>query len=133
MRLLLAALAITFAIAVTASVFAVWASVADAPWEDSPAPPPVESEPVSAADREPAFNASDVVRIVQAEVGSNDSSWPAGARSMRCVSADFLPGNGKWVVKCEYFDRDSDSADTDSPFATSSYVMDDETGHINLR
>ena len=34
MKLLLAALAVTFAIAVTASVFAIWPAVADAPWED---------------------------------------------------------------------------------------------------
>ena len=34
MRLLLAALFVTFAIAVTASVFAIWPAVADAPWED---------------------------------------------------------------------------------------------------
>ena len=34
MKLLLAALAVTFAIAVVASVFAIWPAVADAPWED---------------------------------------------------------------------------------------------------
>ena len=38
MKLLLAALAITFAIAVTASVFAIWPAVADAPWEESATP-----------------------------------------------------------------------------------------------
>ena len=37
MKLLLAALAVTFAIAVTASVFAIWPAVADAPWEDEKA------------------------------------------------------------------------------------------------
>ncbi len=34
MRLMLAALVAMSIIAVTASVFAIWASVADAPWED---------------------------------------------------------------------------------------------------
>lgn len=34
MRALVAALILTFAIAVTASVFAIWPVVADAPWED---------------------------------------------------------------------------------------------------
>ena len=38
MRLLLTALIATFAIAVTASVFAIWPVVADAPWEDSTEP-----------------------------------------------------------------------------------------------
>ncbi len=35
MRALIAALAITFTVAIAASVVATWASVADAPWEDS--------------------------------------------------------------------------------------------------
>ena len=43
MRLLIAALAITFTIAIGASVVATWASVADAPWEDDP---PVAAQPV---------------------------------------------------------------------------------------
>lgn len=34
MRLVLAALAVTFTIAVTSSVFAIWPVVTDAPWED---------------------------------------------------------------------------------------------------
>lgn len=34
MRLLIAALVLTLAIAVTASVFAIWPVVADAPWEE---------------------------------------------------------------------------------------------------
>lgn len=38
MRLLIAALVFTLAIAVTASVFAIWPAVADAPWEESAAP-----------------------------------------------------------------------------------------------
>ena len=36
MKLLLAALAVTFTIAVTAAVFAIWPAVADAPWEAEP-------------------------------------------------------------------------------------------------
>ena len=43
MRLLVAALLLTVAVAVGASVFAIWASVADAPWEDEV---PVATEPV---------------------------------------------------------------------------------------
>ena len=43
MKLLLAALAVTFAVAVTASVFAIWPAVADAPWEDEA---PGATEPV---------------------------------------------------------------------------------------
>ena len=45
MRLLLAALAVTFAIAVTASVFAIWPAVADAPWEDETPTPVIQKAP----------------------------------------------------------------------------------------
>ena len=38
MRLLISALVVTMLVAVTASVFAIWPIVADAPWEDSSAP-----------------------------------------------------------------------------------------------
>lgn len=40
MRLLAVALVFTFAVAVTASVFAIWPAVADAPWEDATPTPP---------------------------------------------------------------------------------------------
>lgn len=39
MKLLMAALVVTFAIAIAASVVGTWASVADAPWEDEKAAP----------------------------------------------------------------------------------------------
>ena len=42
MRPLVAALIVTFAIAVTASVFAIWPVVADAPWEEDTTAPVVE-------------------------------------------------------------------------------------------
>jgi hypothetical protein len=41
MRLLVAALVLTFAVAVTASVFAIWPVVADAPWEQAAAAQPI--------------------------------------------------------------------------------------------
>ena len=42
MRALIAALVLTLAIAVTASVFAVWPVVTDAPWEDDVSVPVVD-------------------------------------------------------------------------------------------
>ena len=44
MRRLIAALVVTLAIAVTASVFAIWPVVTDAPWEDT-VPAPVVAPP----------------------------------------------------------------------------------------
>ena len=44
MKLLLAAPAVTFAVAVTASVFAIWPAVGTAPWEDDPEPVVIEDE-----------------------------------------------------------------------------------------
>ena len=48
MKLLLAALFVTFVIAVTASVFAIWPAVADAPWEDEVPTPVVVSDDTDA-------------------------------------------------------------------------------------
>ena len=45
MKLLLAALFVTFAIAVTASVFAIWPAVASAPWENEIPTPIVLNAP----------------------------------------------------------------------------------------
>ena len=45
MRLLTAALILSLVVAVTASVFATWASVADAPWEEAVAVPTARPEP----------------------------------------------------------------------------------------
>ena len=45
MKLLLAALAVTFTIAVTAAVFAIWPAVADAPWEDEMPTPVILKAP----------------------------------------------------------------------------------------
>ena len=42
MRLLVAALVLTVAVAIGASVVAIWASVAEAPWEDEKATPRVD-------------------------------------------------------------------------------------------
>lgn len=50
MRLLIAALVLTFLVAAVASVFAIWPVVADAPWEDGTTKPKIEqfdSEPAS--------------------------------------------------------------------------------------
>jgi hypothetical protein len=52
MRLLVAALVLSFAVAVTASVFAIWPVVADAPWERDISPPGV-SQPAPTQDLRP--------------------------------------------------------------------------------
>lgn len=61
MRLMLAALVATSVIAVTASVFAIWAGVTDAPWEDD----------VAAIRCESAHNLREAVdEIMQAQVAT---------------------------------------------------------------
>lgn len=55
MKLMLAAFTVTFAVAIAASVVAVWASVADAPWEDT--------EELN------SFSEEEVIGLVRADVG----------------------------------------------------------------
>lgn len=120
----------TLSLAAAALFFALWPVVADAPWEeekpqwDSGAlirPTPTGSVP--------AFNDSDVRRIVQADVAAN-RSWPAGAKRILCVSANYVSGNGLWVVKCQYYPCEEPNADCPDDFTSRSYVFDDATGHL---
>lgn len=77
MRLLIAALVFTLAIAVTASVFAIWPVVGDAPWED--------------ADGGSRFTEAEVLALVKAEVSP---SRCAGSRPWRAE----YQGGRVWYV-----------------------------------
>ena len=79
MKLLPAALAGTFAIALTASVFAVWPAVGDAPWEEDP------------ADRTAALRCEGALalRVSVIEAGEYSAGSSPGARGF----ADRGPGN----------------------------------------
>ena len=82
MRLLVTALVLTFAVAIGASVIATWASVADAPWEESAAPTAV---PITERVREPsrcetltqqlADAQTDVAAIIIRRLGRNANCW----------------------------------------------------------
>ena len=124
MRLLLAALAVTSTIAVTASVFAIWPAVGDAPWEDDTAP---AIEVI--AESSHAFAANDVVHIVQADVAANES-WPLDARTVYCHTAEYVSGNGMWVVECDYREDKADDEMVGKLIGTRSYVFDDSTGEV---
>ena len=67
MKLLLAALAVTFAIAVVASVFAIWPVVADAPWEDE-VPTPVVQDQGEVLLCEAAIRLRDEMRVEDGKV-----------------------------------------------------------------
>ena len=121
MKLMLAALAVTFAIAVTASVFAIWPVVADAPWLSD------GGDAKLVAENGAAFRENEVARIVQAEVAAN-ASFPSQARTVECFNADYVPGNGKWVVECAYRGLKADDELIGPLISTRSYVFDDATG-----
>ncbi len=78
MRLMLAALVATSAIAIVAAVFAIWPVVADAPWEDN-------DEATS------SYTEAETVSLVQAEVGRG---IPCG----RFRWAAQYQGDGVWYV-----------------------------------
>ncbi len=82
MKLLQAALAVTFAVAVTASVFAIWPAVADAPWEDD-APPPVV-QPVNRSQEMRCQAALDLrERVLFDSEPSNDAAREAWVKLYR--------------------------------------------------
>ena len=106
MKPLLAALAVTFAIAVTASVFAIWASVADAPWEDSGG--------------QPGFTHTQVLRLTEGAVHE------ASSDEVACTWAEYQASNRVWVVHCRHIGASGGF------LGVQSYVLDDETGSVDV-
>ena len=84
MKLLLAALFVTFVIAVTASVFAIWPVVADAPWEDEAPTPVVVSEDTDAIRCEGALSLRGIA--VEA-LGSRSDVFFAGYQNIEAELA----------------------------------------------
>ncbi len=110
MRFLIAALVIIFAVAVTASVFAIWPVVADAPWEDD-------------ARSEPAFTRTQAMRLTQDAVATSFPQNP----TLSCFDAEYISGNDTWLVKCEI------RIDPRRTFPTTlTYVLDDQTGRVDI-
>ena len=66
MKFLLAALAVTSTIAVTASVLAIWPTVADAPWEDEMSLRELNCEAALGMRNELVVTAADIVGGVEA-------------------------------------------------------------------
>lgn len=124
----LAVLAIVVATVTLATVatVAIWASIADAPWEETsteeasatPAPKPTAKPTAN-------FTLSDVLNLAQDQI----PVFPTGTNWVRCVSASFRSGNRVWVVTCEFYvERDDRIAEQER-----TYTFDDRTGKLQLR
>lgn len=102
---------------VAAVTVAVWASVADAPWEgSSETAETLGAETVTPMPPSPAFTEQEVLRLVGQMAGS------ATVR-VECFDADFKPQNRMWVVNCTV--RPQFGASEDMLF-----TFDDETGQL---
>lgn len=70
------------------------------------------------------FTEQDVIGLSQPAVAGlpfpTDTDW------MRCVDASFRPGNGKWVVTCNYYKNREDL----TAEQTRTYLFDDNTGEL---
>ena len=99
-------LGIVLAIAVTV---AVWASIADAPWEGSSTT--VETPPTA------AFTEKDVISLAARLL-----TIRAAGKEFSCFDADYRPQNQKWVVNCMA------SGVVGAPTLT--LTFDDQTGQL---
>ena len=73
-----------------AAIVAVWASIAEAPWEESS----TAVEAVTATPPSPAFTEEEVLSLATRMVAARE------AAETKCVSAHYRPQNQLWVVAC---------------------------------
>ena len=92
-RLLIATLYLTLAVAITASVFAIWPVVADAPWEDKV---PVQPTPAG----RPTRTALEVSQAVQTQI----PDWCTNSFNQTSASAPRWEESSKvWNLGCSIF------------------------------
>jgi hypothetical protein len=100
---------------VAAVTVAVWASAADAPWEESSTT--VETMPPTPPS--PAYTEKDVLSLAGRLL-----TIRAAGKPWTCFDADYRPLNQKWVVNCMA------SGQVDAPTVT--LTFDDQTGKLVL-
>ena len=96
-----------------AVVFAVWASVGDAPWERAkvaqtamPSPPTLE----------PVFSEAEVLQLAEAQHAYT-----------RCVSATYKDGTHAWIVNCEW---STTNAAGKVIWLPTTLLLDDQSGKL---
>ena len=120
------AIVVTTVTLATIATVAIWASIADAPWEDAS----TEEAAATPAPKPPAkptanFTKSDVISLAQRQV-AEQSFFPGETRWVRCVDASYRSGNSVWVVTCEFrINRDDLIAEQER-----TYTFDDRTGNL---
>lgn len=111
----------TVALAAVATV-AIWASVADAPWENEDSAAVATPRPTPR--QKASFTRSDVLALTVEQV--TNRRFPSGTTWVRCVDADYRSGNRVWVVTCDYFENRDDRISDQSR----TYTFDDRTGKL---
>lgn len=111
----------TVAIAAVATV-AIWASVADAPWENEDSLAVATPRPTSSP--KSSFTRADVLVLTVEQL--TNRRFPSGTTWVRCVDASYRSGNRVWVVTCNYFENRDDR----SPEQSRTYTFDDRTGKL---
>ena len=98
MRLLVALVPLTLAVAVTAAVFALWPVVADAPWED-------EIAPAVAEDRTDEIRCEGALSLRQAVIEAGITQRSSGSRT------GGGPAIGGGILTQEEYDRQLEQAE----------------------
>ncbi len=114
----------TVALAAVAIV-AVWASMADAPWEDTSTEQAAETPPPKPTVPKASFTSHDAQSLTQAQV-SEQGLFPGETEWVGCDSASYRSGNRVWVVTCKFFLNRDDLV----PDQEKTYTFDDRTGKI---
>jgi hypothetical protein len=121
----LAALSLVSILVVAAATVAVWASMADAPWEES-SEIAETAEPVTATPPSPAFAEEEVLSLASRML-SERAAEQLGLRrlgqedpNVDCLNADYRPQNRMWVVTCDF----------DGGVKTATFTFDDQTGQL---
>ncbi len=91
-------------------------------------PPPPAEEIITAA-----FLLSDVLELTQQQVVDGTYplgpfTWPADAKYILCLSAQFQPENLLWIVRCKFYD--ADPLLQGNVVEEKSYIFDDATGQV---
>jgi hypothetical protein len=89
---------------------AVWASIADAPWEESA---------TSAA-----FTEEEVLALTTRAITEQDR-FPVGYHQIQCQDADYRANSRLWLVTCHFRRSDNDETGKTVPF-----TFNDRTGEL---
>lgn len=72
-----------------------------------------------------SFTAAQVEALTENAIADGSFKVPQTTRFAKCVQAEYLSGNDKWIVACEFRANPGDA-----PLETRDFVFDDAAGQV---